>query len=68
MGATIANLVNTLKDKFGLKLRDLHVIGHSLGAHAAGYVGRRVPGIARVTGKSQGVNLCRIIQVLSSIT
>lgn len=50
VGATIANLVNTLKDKFGLKLRDLHVIGHSLGAHAAGYVGRRVPGVARVTG------------------
>lgn len=50
VGAAIANLVNTLVNKFGLKLRDLHVIGHSLGAHAAGYVGRRVPGIARITG------------------
>ena len=34
-----------------MKTQDLHVIGHSLGAHIAGYVGRRVSGIARVTGK-----------------
>ena len=51
VGAVIANLVRTLVNKAGLKLEDLHVIGHSLGAHVSGYVGRRVPGIARITGK-----------------
>lgn len=29
----------------------IHIIGHSLGAHAAGDVGRRIRGIKRITGK-----------------
>lgn len=29
----------------------IHMIGHSLGAHIAGYVGASLPGIARITGK-----------------
>ena len=28
----------------------VHVIGHSLGAQTAGYVGSRVPGLGRITG------------------
>ena len=56
VGAILAKLVLTLVDKAGLKLRDLHVIGHSLGAHVSGYVGRRLPGIARITGKVHVIN------------
>ena len=31
---------------------DVHLMGHSLGAHIMGQAGRAVPGIARVTGQS----------------
>ena len=50
VGALLSRLVQVLQQQFSLKLADLHVIGHSLGAHTAGYIGRRVPGIARITG------------------
>jgi len=57
VGAILANLVTTLMDKFDMRLDDLHVVGHSLGAHVAGYVGRRVQGIARITGKHNSLVL-----------
>ncbi|XP_052774385.1 inactive pancreatic lipase-related protein 1-like [Mya arenaria] len=50
VGAILQSLISVLQAQFSLKLADLHVIGHSLGAHIAGYVGHRVPGIARITG------------------
>ncbi|XP_045160658.2 inactive pancreatic lipase-related protein 1-like [Mercenaria mercenaria] len=50
VGAVVAQLLTTLKDKFQMKLENLHVLGHSLGAHVAGYVGTRIPGISRITG------------------
>lgn len=34
----------------GLRANDIHLIGHSLGAHTAGYVAEGVPGIGRITG------------------
>uniref|UniRef100_A0A669PPH9 Triacylglycerol lipase n=1 Tax=Phasianus colchicus TaxID=9054 RepID=A0A669PPH9_PHACC len=38
-----------LKD-YGYSPANIHFIGHSLGAHAAGEAGRRKPGIGRITG------------------
>ena len=45
-------------DRFGLKGRDVHVVGHSLGAHLVGKIARvfkEVSGqkVARVTGRRQ---------------
>ncbi|KAG8549257.1 hypothetical protein GDO81_021828 [Engystomops pustulosus] len=50
VGAEVAFLIETLKDLLGHPPSDIHLIGHSLGAHAAGDAGRRVPGIGRITG------------------
>lgn len=50
VGAVVTKLLRTLVDKFQLKVENLHVLGHSLGAHVAGHVGTRIPGIARITG------------------
>ncbi|XP_060604009.1 inactive pancreatic lipase-related protein 1-like isoform X2 [Ruditapes philippinarum] len=50
VGAVVAQLIKVLLGKFEMDVKTLHVIGHSLGAHTAGYVGTRIPGIPRITG------------------
>lgn len=34
----------------GVSPQQIHLIGHSLGAHIAGYVGKQLKNIARITG------------------
>ncbi|XP_055944430.1 pancreatic triacylglycerol lipase-like [Argiope bruennichi] len=50
IGVQLANVVTFLKEKLGVDLNKVHVIGHSLGAHTAGHAGELVPGIGRITG------------------
>ncbi|XP_069835801.1 pancreatic triacylglycerol lipase-like isoform X2 [Dendropsophus ebraccatus] len=50
VGAEIAVFINILMEKFNYLLSLIHIIGHSLGAHAAGETGKRQPGIAKITG------------------
>ncbi|NXJ74432.1 LIPR3 protein, partial [Trogon melanurus] len=50
IGAEIAYFLNTLQKIFRYPPCKTHLIGHSLGAHAAGEAGRRVRGIRRITG------------------
>ncbi|XP_033005454.1 inactive pancreatic lipase-related protein 1-like isoform X1 [Lacerta agilis] len=50
VGAEVAYFVNVLQSKYGYSPSMVHFIGHSLGAHAAGEMGRRVPGVGRITG------------------
>uniref|UniRef100_A0A670IFD6 Triacylglycerol lipase n=1 Tax=Podarcis muralis TaxID=64176 RepID=A0A670IFD6_PODMU len=50
VGAEVAYFVNVLQSKYGYSPSMVHFIGHSLGAHAGGEMGRRVPGIGRITG------------------
>ncbi|TMW42848.1 hypothetical protein DOY81_012071 [Sarcophaga bullata] len=42
VGETIAEMVNLLNEECGLNLDDLEIIGHSLGAHVAGYTGKNI--------------------------
>lgn len=42
IGAVVAAFVDSLRDNAGLRLSDLTVIGHSLGAHVAGITGKRI--------------------------
>ena len=51
VGALIAKLLRTLHRHCDLDLSDVHIIGHSLGAHAAGYAGENLKGIGRITGE-----------------
>ncbi|XP_006088226.1 pancreatic lipase-related protein 2-like [Myotis lucifugus] len=51
VGAEIAFLIEGLATKMGYSLENVHIIGHSLGAHAAGEAGRRLGGcVGRITG------------------
>ncbi|KAJ1527564.1 hypothetical protein ONE63_007530 [Megalurothrips usitatus] len=50
VGAEIARLVEALDRSELLPMDTLHVIGHSLGAHAAGYAGKQLGGrLGRIT-------------------
>lgn len=49
-----AEILNALIDSRGLKASDIHIVGHSLGAHIGGYISSNrylnVTGIDRITG------------------
>ncbi|XP_055916673.1 phospholipase A1-like [Eupeodes corollae] len=42
VGKQVAKMIDFLASEADMSLDDLHVIGHSLGAHAAGFTGKRV--------------------------
>ncbi|XP_072828463.1 pancreatic triacylglycerol lipase [Vicugna pacos] len=51
VGAEVAYFAEVLKSSFGYSLSNVHIIGHSLGSHAAGEAGRRTNGtVGRITG------------------
>uniref|UniRef100_A0A8C5WI38 Triacylglycerol lipase n=1 Tax=Leptobrachium leishanense TaxID=445787 RepID=A0A8C5WI38_9ANUR len=50
VGAEVAYFVDVLSSNFGYSPSNVHVIGHSLGAQAAGEVGKRRRGLGRITG------------------
>ncbi|XP_050430713.1 pancreatic triacylglycerol lipase-like, partial [Adelges cooleyi] len=50
VGQEIANLINYLGGLVGLDQENVHLIGHSLGAHTAGYAGKHLKGLGRITG------------------
>ena len=51
VGAQIAQLINVLMNSTGATVGSFHIIGHSLGAHVAGYAGERITHLARITGQ-----------------
>ncbi|XP_078497314.1 pancreatic triacylglycerol lipase-like [Lissotriton helveticus] len=50
VGAEIAYFIDILSNNFGYSPSKVHIIGHSLGSHAAGEAGKRRPGVSRITG------------------
>lgn len=50
VGAMIAQLINFLQNATGAQPENMHIIGHSLGAHIAGYAGERLRYLGRITG------------------
>lgn len=50
VGAEIALFIKKLQVIFGATPESFHILGHSLGAHVAGYAGERIPNLGRITG------------------
>ena len=50
VGLEVARLVNHLIEDHGAVAANVHIIGHSLGSHIAGYAGERVAGLGRISG------------------
>ncbi|MCI3325438.1 hypothetical protein MQA28_25810, partial [Escherichia coli] len=50
VGAMIAQLITFLQNATGAQPENMHVIGHSLGSHVAGYAGERLRHLGRITG------------------
>ena len=50
VGLEVARVVNKLIKDHGVKPADVHMIGHSLGSHIAGYAGERIEGLGRISG------------------
>lgn len=49
VGAELANLLKSIEAELNYDRSYYHAIGHSLGAHIAGYCGDRLPGLGRIT-------------------
>lgn len=56
VAAIIADFIKQLKESYDVSNKHIHIIGHSLGAHTAGLVGKVLKEngqkIARITGKT----------------
>eukprot|EP00058_Branchiostoma_floridae_P020497 XP_002605987.1 hypothetical protein BRAFLDRAFT_126557 [Branchiostoma floridae] len=50
VAAQVAKLITFLVNETGCSLDQFSLVGHSLGAHLSGHVGRRLPGLPRITG------------------
>lgn len=50
VGAELALFIEFLQNSTGIRPEDVHIIGHSLGSHIAGYAGKKIRNIGRITG------------------
>ncbi|XP_072280895.1 pancreatic triacylglycerol lipase-like [Pyxicephalus adspersus] len=50
VGAEVAYFIRTIESIYNYSSSNVHLIGHSLGAHTAAEAGKRHPGIGRITG------------------
>ena len=54
VGAQVADLIDVLNRKFHVPLKRFHIIGHSLGAHVAGFAGEKLVKSGKVIGRITG--------------
>jgi pimeloyl-ACP methyl ester carboxylesterase len=58
VGEHIADMIRFLGSQLGSRRADFHLIGHSLGAHTAGFAGKQLTAVrvGRVTGLCYSVD------------
>lgn len=56
VGAELAALLTYIRDHAHVKLSDVHIIGHSLGAQVAGLAGHSLTKIGRITGMREDIS------------
>ena len=49
VGAQIGLMINALQETYQILPNDVHIIGHSLGAQTAGYAGKAISGLGRIS-------------------
>ena len=47
--------------QYGVSAENVHLIGHSLGSHIAGYAGERVKGLGRISGTIQHLYIYNLV-------
>ncbi|GBN77455.1 Endothelial lipase [Araneus ventricosus] len=50
VGIEVGKFINFLTNEKGVNATDIHLIGHSLGAHVAGVAGKQVANLGRISG------------------
>ena len=66
VGAQIAYLIQILNDATGVSTKSVHIIGHSLGAHIAGYTGKRLARKNVTLGRITGMDSDIVLSVIYS--
>ena len=56
MASSIADLLQTLNADYGMSYDTLHLVGHSMGAHLSGFVGKRVIALGKKIGTIIGLD------------
>ena len=57
VGKQVSVLINTINDNIGNINNNTHLVGFSLGAHVAGFVGKEVKNLSRITGTANPLTL-----------
>ena len=67
VGAQVGFLVKALEDQLDIARADVHIIGLSLGAHTAGYAGKSLAGIGRISGIKEDLTRLICYQIITKL-
>ncbi|GIY11413.1 inactive pancreatic lipase-related protein 1 [Caerostris extrusa] len=68
VGRQVANLIKYLEANKGVDPQNVHLIGHSLGAHLAGTAGKNTPNLGRITGLDPAAPLFGPLTIFHRLT